>query len=357
MATANNNHDRQLVKGGSLPVSMVEFVDVKEDHKVVYIEDDLQEFMKDINNNFWQDAKELKKTFKLPAGTLPRQRVARQVNLAFPYCLLATATELHERLIVVNWWLNLNHDSQKEKYAFLKTKFDRPRASTIRTYEYNKDDPRYQGVADNLELRKKAAKESRSWEILEGGRKRKSQSAAARTDRQVRDRSVLHQQDMVEKNFRQLCNRSAVDPSVADQVNGFMHPMTSLLYNVATPHKNNSGGRSGRPSEKTKPTIFTTPVVQRFTRNEESLKAQASHLNRQICAVSNHRLGTPVLMQALQNKTKIYYAEDKEKKWPSEQRTQENTNPAGNLPPPVTETEAAQSQTFDASNLSDVEED
>ena len=357
MAT-DEDHDRQLAKGNSLPASIVEFVDVKEDHAVFHVEDDLQEFMKDLNNNFWQDTKELRNTFKIPAGTLPRQRVARKVQLAFPYCLLAMATTLTERLIVVNWWMNLTHEEQKEKYAFLKTKFDRPRASTARVYEYNRDDPQYQGVADDLELRKKAAEESRSWEIVEGGINRKSASAPARSNRQVRDRAVRNQQAVVERETRRLCDRSAVDPLFADQITGYMHPMTTIVRNVATPHKNANGKKSGRPSKKTKPSIFASPVVERFTRNEASLKAQASHLNRQLSAVSNgvHKLGTPLVMQAMQRNANMYYAEDRSTKWPGEKMAEENANPVGTMPT-LTEDEAAATQTFNASNLSDVDEE
>ena len=358
MATGDDeNVQHELVKGGRLPPSLVEFVEVEEDHIVFYVEEDLEEYMKDTKSNFWQSTLELKEKFKLPAGTLPRQRVDRQVTLAFPYCLLIMAPTLPGRLIVINWWLNLSHDKQKEKWAFLKTKFERPRVSTVRNYEYNEVDPMYRGVADGQELRSGAAKKSRSWEIVFGGEKRTSAFAPAKSSRQVRDKAVRVQQAVVERATRQLCERTSVDKKVAGSVKGFFHPVSSMFTNVPTPKRHENGKQSGRPKKNDEHVLFASPQVTHFTRNEDSMAVMASQTAKNLTRVSGGtvQVDTPLMLAAYKRNAKMFYSEDTETKWPSE--IMAASRATSGITPPLTEAETANRQALNAANLSDCSDD
>ena len=353
MPTITDNSNDPLVPGEPLPASSTTFVDVKEDTmKVFYGENDLDEFMKSIKDNFWQDSNDLRAKFKIPPGTLStRQKKARLVDSVFPYCLVQSAQTLRERLIVINWWLNLSKDEQKAKKAFLKEKFERPGASTKWIYEYDSNNNRYTGIADSLDKRQRHADNSRSHEILHGGTRRTSAYAPAKSDRQLRDNAVRTQQAVVERSTRELCNWTAVDTEHADNVRGYFHPMSMHLHNIFSPQVRGTSKR-GRPTKKVRDTIASSPMVAQFTRNEASLEAYAANMANRLDRVTNGRSNVTAadMLAAYKYKAKTYYAEDKETKWPSDILQEAQANREGTVPK-IAEEEAGEVHDFSADDF------
>lgn len=351
-----NNTNHLLEKGSSLPPSTLgrEFVDVKRTMVVHYNENDLEEHMKDLGDGFWKDSSSLRAKFKIPVGTFLRQRIPRPVKLNFPYCLLASTSTLRERLIVINWWINLSHVEQQAKRDFLKTKFEKPSVSAIRIYEYDRSNPNYIGVADSLALRGKAASNSRSYQIVSGGTKRKSASAPARSNRQVRDMAVKSQQATTEREFKALAQRSAVDENFSSGVDGYYHPILLTMTNVKSPEKQ-ARNYAGRP--KLSATLMETPKVTHFSRNEHSLGALATHLVKQLEQVSVGKFKVPkmTMLAALKAGSNQYFSEDKETKWPSDILYESRKSPAGTVPG-LTAAENAGREIFSCDTLSSDEE-
>jgi len=354
---ANQETATALVRGEPLPASPIDrlFIDVKRDMKVLLTADDVPLHMHDLSDIAWCNAGHLKNIFKIPAGTFNRQVKSRPSKLIFPYCLLVMSKTLNDRLIVVNWWLQLSHEQQKQRWAVFKEKFCQPRTSATRKYEYNKLDPRYRGVADNEVIRSGHAKNSRSYEIVHGGVKRKHAFDPAKSNSQVRDSAVKKQQCMIQRQLKLLMKRSSPDPSVEDQVTGYYNPMFITVTNVLSPKitvDEKEQMKMGRPSQNVDSVLApldAPPRVQVFGRNLAALNAYAALVAKRIHSVTNGNIDVPeeTMLAALQGDATYYDGDD----WPSDTPPESASDSDG-----LTEEERATEKPMTAEDLFDHDE-
>lgn len=168
-----------------MPLSLLDkkCVSVKRGMKVVYTEDDVQEPLRsDLQDPGWKDTKALTRVFKAPGK---RAGTTRVVTIMFPYCLFdygAARIPLRERMIVVNWWLQLTADFQRSKMRFLKTQFLFTRQSGQLSNQYDAAHPKATGIFDTDALRRRHVLESASHQCLSRGRSRRSVNDHAKTN-------------------------------------------------------------------------------------------------------------------------------------------------------------------------------
>jgi hypothetical protein len=85
-----------------------------------------------------------------------RGKQGSEVSQKFPFCLLAfgpAGTSLRERLIVVNWYLNLSDDERKAVWDNVKVRFITPTKSPKLFNEYDPANPKAIGIGDTVALR------------------------------------------------------------------------------------------------------------------------------------------------------------------------------------------------------------
>ena len=159
MVENSEEQAKRLVIDERLPPSGIDrkFVKVERDHTVFH--SSVPPALGDLKAPEWKKAAVLKSTFTKPATG--KQRKRQQSPLRFPFCLLVfgpAATSLQERLIVINWWLNLTKEEQDAVWKKLNKYFCAPNVSAELLNQYDPKKPKAIGMADTLELRKNTSR-------------------------------------------------------------------------------------------------------------------------------------------------------------------------------------------------------
>ena len=145
MASLDENGEGKaaaLVKGQRLPPSALDskYAQVQRNHVVYW--DCAPGLFSDIHSPEWKNGKKVKEVFTKPP--VPPQVKAQVSKLQFPYCLLVfgpAATSMRERLIIINWWLNMTHEEQKNAWANIKKHFLAPTNSTYLMPQRDESNP------------------------------------------------------------------------------------------------------------------------------------------------------------------------------------------------------------------------
>lgn len=159
--------------------------------KVVYNELDVPLAMReDLDTPEWKKNEILKNLFKILAANCGSgSRKPKCVTKMFPIGLLLF--KVHERMILVNWWIQLNGKEQDTKWEFYNKIFLSPRTSPNLMNRYDCRNPKAIGRLDSLVLREKRVKESHSYVLLHGGRTRKKVTDKIKLIAHLRD-NILH---------------------------------------------------------------------------------------------------------------------------------------------------------------------
>lgn len=267
----------RLVVGKNLPPSGIDSKYLKVERTEMttfWAEVTTPAVLHDLDAQEWRNSRFLKKTFtKPPTG---RARKPQQTSRVFPFCLLVfgpAKASLHERLIVVNYWLNLTKKKQDNKWKEISRLFARPNKSAELLWQYDERNPRAVGIFDGAELRQTRAESSHSNQVLNGSKERKKRTQPPVTNAQLRDWVVKESEDQTQKQMLKMIKRSRPNENV--QLDGYFEPSLLTVSTVYTPQK----GQNGRPRTDTrrdpKLSIFgrdTVGVERQFDAIVESLK-------------------------------------------------------------------------------------
>ena len=230
-----------------------------ERHMIVHvIEDDVPPFMKALHRADWQKNQNLRSDFiiykKIGNRSTKKQR---QSPLIFPYALIDLAIEtksLREVLIIINYWLNLTKEEQKEKWNALRMLFVEPRRSSKRLHRYNPEKPQAVGIFDEQRFRKQRVLESASNATINGPKSRKLVKDPVVSNAQLRDWMVKRGEERLQCALRTTSERSSFNHERA-----FFEPIVLTASTVYTPVKDN-----GRPSNA----IRDSAKVAGYARNK-----------------------------------------------------------------------------------------
>jgi hypothetical protein len=152
----NEEQAKILVVNAPLPPSGVDLKFLKVERNHIIFHADVPLILHNLDALEWKDTQYLKRTFKTPPTS--RQWNPQQTPYSFPCCLLEfgpAVSLLPDKIIVINWWLNLTKEQQKATWEMLKVYFLRPTVSAELINQYNPNDPKVQGVLDKQPLRVK----------------------------------------------------------------------------------------------------------------------------------------------------------------------------------------------------------
>jgi hypothetical protein len=133
--------------------------------------------------------------------TKRRPAVSAHVSVAFG----PAQTCLRERMIVVNWWLNLDRDEQAAKLADVAKLFKEPRVSAQLWNNYDPSKPKAIGVFDDCDLRMERAEDMiHSNHILHGGKEWRQFAHAPVTNAQLRDKAIRLPEAEAQQNLKKI---------------------------------------------------------------------------------------------------------------------------------------------------------
>ena len=302
-----------LVFGQPLPPSSLDkkFVEVKRHHKVIWAE--APPVLQDLNAPEWMSTPFLKNTFRLPRTG--RQRKGSEVSQKFPYCLLAfgsAGTSLRERLIVVNWYLNLSDDERKAVWDNVKVRFITPTKSPKLFNEYDPANPKAIGIGDTVALREERAKQTRSYKVLAGGpRVRKSVNHSPQTNAQLRDAHVKEPEARAQQYLARTIKRSRVTEGNKENVKAHYEPVLTTTSTAFSPVSR------GKPSQD----VRRVPKVSHFARDRVGLRRNfepivaALKANRNLSSIEDLTSEDVVQSLEMSEGHTLYYADD-ESNWP-----------------------------------------
>lgn len=309
--TGENNGEMAtpLVVGHKLPPSAVDkkFVDVKRDHVVYW--DALPQELQDLNAPKWKRASFLKKSFTTPPTG--HQTTRQKSPLKFPFCLLTfgpAATCVRERLIVVNWWLNLSKDEQEAVWESVRRLFFHPTVSADLLNPVNPNDPKAVGSADKMPLRKKRLQESQSYDRVHGEKKkRKHRGDYPKTNPQLRDYAVHEPEANIQKNILTSMERTRIVPENEANVSARWEPMYSTTSTAFSP----SRGKSDNA-------VRAYPINRHYVRNRTAaalcLESIARAMKENSANFSLESISGEDIMVCLEqsNEHSFHYEQDKE---------------------------------------------
>lgn len=259
--TNDANEPELLRLGASLPIpdldaKFIEFAR-SDKMKVVFNNTIVPAELKSLNAPDWKNGKKLKAVFKIPPVGA-KARVSKEVDIQYPYCVVALAGTTKDRLIVLNWWAQLPKEKKKLWINKYKKLFVTPSKSAKLLNGYNSENPQMQGIFDSQELRQTYVDNSHSAAIIDGGCKRKRFSDAPKTNAQLRDEAVKKSEARCQKHMKTLLHRTR--KTTDTNVSGHYEPQMSYTTNAHTPQK-------GRPKSCLKAEDKTVIIA----RNKEGL--------------------------------------------------------------------------------------
>jgi hypothetical protein len=167
------------------------YIRFRRDMITIHTEADITDELRSFDANEWKLAPLLRGAFKLTKQG--KQKVDQSSRRIFPYCLRAfgpAQTCLLERMIVSNWWLNLDRVELAAKTTELAKLFEEPRVSATLRNNYDPSKPKAIGVFDIHDLGRKRAEDSHSNHMLHGGKERRNFTDAPVTNAQLRDKAI-----------------------------------------------------------------------------------------------------------------------------------------------------------------------
>jgi hypothetical protein len=238
---AQNLHQpisQTVIIGKNLPPTTSEsdlaFLSSKIRHVLALVdESNIPSILKDVNCPDWKRGAPLSAAIKaiLPRGS--KQLIDRQI----PQGLLLDAKTLHDKLIVINWWLSLGKDAKTTAFEDLKRIYDRPTVSNDRhpAFGASRGDPddgfspiAFVGSADSQELLDEFAANSRSAPLAVQADRRKMSAMPTRV-RHYMDKNVRSKIAQLEKALYGLFMMTM------NTVGIIFEPMYILKRNVMTP--------------------------------------------------------------------------------------------------------------------------
>jgi hypothetical protein len=145
------------------------------------------------------------------------------------------ATSLQERLIVINWWLNLTKEEQDAIWNKLNKYFYAPNVSAELLNQYDPKKPNAIGVADTLDLQKTRVKESHSDAIVNKKTKPKCHGDPPATNAQLSDCAIQESEMHVQKGLLKSFNQTHCTAKNEHQITARFEPMYSTVSTAFTP--------------------------------------------------------------------------------------------------------------------------
>lgn len=310
-----------LVVGAALPPSGLDnkFLKVSRDSKVYHAEP--PSVLHQMDAPDWKDAQYLRRTFTKPPTR--RQKKPQQSHYAFPICLILLCDSVRERLIVINEWLNMSKEKQKEANAQFSRLFVTPSKSAELSIQYDPENPKAIGRADKLELRKTKAQEMHSGKLLDSKKRRVSCSDAPKSNAQLRDTTVKLPESRAQVNLQQMIHRTRKTDENESNVTANFEPVLSTSSTAYSPAK-------GRPPIDARP----EPKNAVYCRSKDGL---ARHLDALIMPAVRALLdknvpinGASIVDELEQSDNHVLYVEAEKASWPCneflEKHKRENTN-------------------------------
>jgi hypothetical protein len=213
----------------------------------------------------WGQPEYLKQIFKRPS---PTGRLSSKYRI-IPPCLLLLCKTLEDRLIVINWWIQLTDEERKNYAKRYLTEFEHPNTSCRLKDKYDPLNPSLVGIMDTRDVREQAIRESASFQIANKSEKRKAKDSAT-SNAHLRDIFSRTAELNTQKKFKKLAGHTEVKEDDRQKVTAVYVPLL-LTYSTAT-----TPTRGGQPNNATR----TEPKISMFgPRKKEDIIPLLSHLS------------------------------------------------------------------------------
>jgi hypothetical protein len=189
-------------------------------------------------------------------GKARQKKVGQPSPHIFPYCLRSfgpAQTCLHERMIAVNWWWNLDLVEQGAKTAEFATKLvEEPGVSKMLRNKYDPSKPKAIGVFDTPDLRSRRIRvedifESYSMEERNGKRYRMLQRLMHSCE--TKPFAVLTR-DPRRANVKKMIFRSRITDENAPNISTYYESALTLVSSAYTPDKHGTARTKARRTAK-----------------------------------------------------------------------------------------------------------
>ena len=87
--------------------------------------------MKNINAPEWKDAGRIKKIFRKRGPNNNRGKIVERIFPYYLFCYGNAGRSIHQLIIVVDWYLNLTAEENKETWEKVRKNLQRPRVCAI----------------------------------------------------------------------------------------------------------------------------------------------------------------------------------------------------------------------------------
>jgi hypothetical protein len=219
---------------------------------------------------------------------------------------------LRERLIVINWYLNLSDDEQKAVWDNVKVHFITPMKLPKLFNEYDPANPKAIGIGDTVALREERAKQTRSYKVLASGpRVRKSADHSPQMNAQLRDAHVKEPKARAQQYLARTIKRSCVTEGNKENVKAHYEPMLMTTSTAFSPVSR------GKPSQD----VRRVPKVSHFARDRVGLRQNfepilaALKANPNLSSIKDLTSEDVVQSLEISEGHTLYYADD-ESNWP-----------------------------------------
>ena len=217
--------------------------------------------LRNLHSDKWRNSKFLKTCFPMVYIDRKGQERVKKDYKTCPFSILHLASDVDDRMILYNWWIQLKQEKMDETIGICKQIFVRYTVDSELAPMYNPDNPKITFITDSVEMRKKHVESTKSHKLLNSAVKRKHASSPPRTNPQLRDAHVKKAEGQCQQQLRSIFDRTKKCDSYP-AVNGSFEPILLTTSNVYSPPK-----RGGRPN----PDLRPQPKHQAIARNPSVL--------------------------------------------------------------------------------------
>jgi hypothetical protein len=213
-------------------------------------------FMDDIGDK-WCDTTFLKASFPRPT------QHGNTTFRSFPGCMILSCKTLHDRLVFVNFWVQLSdllRDQYKNVYS---DTFEKISKSAILKKKYNPQKPKLAGPLDSEDTRIAVSVNTNSHAIVkasEDDKKRTTKYPFPRSNAQLRDAYVKSHEHGAQKRLKSVIKATDVQDDAKEKVVARFMPILLHVSTAVSP-----GNKVGRPTDQ----ILAQPKISLFGPKEE----------------------------------------------------------------------------------------
>jgi len=108
--------------------------------------------LRDVDSEMWTNANFLKNNFLRPNSGRSRNKKGSKTHRTCPLCILLLAKDVDDRMVLYNWWLQLDDRQQESIVEVCKRVFVRCTKSCELSVAYDPDRPRVTLITDSQQL-------------------------------------------------------------------------------------------------------------------------------------------------------------------------------------------------------------